>query len=310
MTTVLALQLIIPLGLVVWLLLWPPHSALGIALLSAAAMITCLGSYLAGVWTAIPRWSLIVVAGVGLIAVARSVRRRPDALLPTTLLGWAIMAIPLILVTAGGWVVTQAWLGRRPPPLPSIALEMPVRGDDVAVASGGSRLLINAHQDTLNLSVPRHRLWQGQSYAVDLVALTPWGRTSRGLRPADPGRYTIFGRSVHAPCDGIVTRLRDARVDLPVPVTDARVMEGNFITLRCRGADVVMAHLKQGSITVSLGQRVQAGAAIAAVGNSGMTDEPHLHIHAQTPGSDLAPFSGKPVIMLFNNRFLARNERI
>lgn len=310
MTVLIALQLVLPLWLAIWLLLWPPNNVLGMVALAAAGASTGLASYLAGLWTVIPRWSLIFVAVIGLVAIARTGRLRPAQPIPNAVLGWVLVAIPLVFFTVGGWAVTQAWLGRHPPPLPIIALEMPVRGDDIVVASGGSRLLINAHQDTLDLSVPRHRLWQGQSYGVDLVALTSWQMTARGLHPKNPARYAIFGRPVHAPCAGTVTWLRRTRVDLPVPVTDSRVMEGNVIMLRCKGADVAMAHLKQGSVTVSAGQRVEAGDVIAAVGNSGMSNQPHLHIHAQTSGSDAAPFSGKPVIMLFNNRFLARNERI
>jgi hypothetical protein len=46
------------------------------------------------------------------------------------------------------------------------------------------------------------------------------------------------------------------------------------------------------------------------VGNSGNSDEPHLHIHAQRPGVLWDPFKGDPLPMRFEGRFLVRNDRI
>jgi murein DD-endopeptidase MepM/ murein hydrolase activator NlpD len=48
------------------------------------------------------------------------------------------------------------------------------------------------------------------------------------------------------------------------------------------GRYLVLAHLKQGSVTVHVGDAVRRGQPLAAVGNSGHTNEPHLH--AQIPG--------------------------
>ncbi len=55
---------------------------------------------------------------------------------------------------------------------------------------------------------------------------------------------------------------------------------------------------------------VGAGSALALVGNSGVSSEPHLHIHAQRPGPTDAPFAGDPIPMRFANRFLVRNDRV
>ena len=47
-----------------------------------------------------------------------------------------------------------------------------------------------------------------------------------------------------------------------------------------------------------------------AVGNSGNTDEPHLHIHAQRPGPASAPLSGDPLFIAFEGGFLALNMTV
>lgn len=302
--------LAVSLALTIWLWLWPQSSKIGFGaqILRALALITT--GWFAGVWTIVPRWTMLVVLILWLVAVILARPQNPRAMKPAGFAGWVATLLSLALLIFGGWATAQALLGQNPPDIASVELELPLNGNDLAIVNGGSRLLINAHQDTLDLSVPRHRLWQGQSYGVDIVALRPLGFTANGLRPVDPARYAIFGRAVKAPCAGEVLRLRDGRPDMPVPELDVRVMEGNFVALLCGRYEVLMAHLKQGSIKVRVGEQVAVGAEIGQVGNSGHSDEPHLHINAQMPGTDAAPFSGKPVVMLFNGRFLVRNDRL
>jgi Peptidase family M23 len=302
------IQLGVPLLLTIWLWFWPSRHRFVLTLQFASIIAVIFAIWTVGIWTSVPRWSLAVIGFFALIAAVSGARRPVSGFG-----GWTVLAqvfVSLALLMAGGLVISEAWRAHQSPPIASIRLAMPLDGDDLVVANGGSKLLLNAHQDTLDLSVPRHRLWHGQSYGVDLVALRPIGITSDGFRPADPKRYAIFGRPVRAPCGGTIIAMRNNQPDLPVPDTDARIMEGNYTALRCNGIDVMMAHLKRGSFRVRLGQQVKVGDAIAAVGNSGMSDEPHLHIHAQTPGTPDAPFSGKPIAMLFDGRFLARNDRI
>jgi hypothetical protein len=297
--------------LVLWLWHWPQQSWLGWAGQCLAGLAVGVAAWLAAIWTLVPRWSLGLLLLVWLAATLHTRRRAaPGSMAPKAARDWLASAAALALLGLSSWVVVESLRGQHAPAGPTISLALPLVGDDLAVANGGSRLLINAHQDTLDLSVPRHRLWHGQSYGVDFVALHPWGTTATGWQPADPARYAIFGRPVRAPCSGHIIRLQDGRPDLPVPQIDLVHMAGNFVVLRCGRTEVAMAHLKRGTIVVQAGQPISAGMILAQVGNSGASSEPHLHINAQTPGTDAAPFSGKPVVMLFNGAFLARNDRI
>jgi Peptidase family M23 len=302
-----AIQLGIPLLLALWLWFWPQANRLALILQVAAVVAVIIAVWTAGMWTIVPRWLLLPVAAFAAVGAVRAGRRAPSK---TGLFGWIQLLIFLSLLMVGIWAIDEQQRGRRLPPIPSINLAMPLNGDDLIVGSGGSTLLINPHQDTLDLSVPRHRKWVGQSYAVDFVALRSLGVTSAGIMPADPKLYAIFGRPLRAPCGGTVKALRSDLPDQKVPDVDSQAMEGNFIRLSCGAHEVVMAHLKQGSVNVQAGQKVAVGDIIAAVGNSGLSTEPHLHIHAQTPGTASAPNGGQPVAMLFNGRFLARNDRI
>jgi hypothetical protein len=302
-----AIQLGIPLLLSLWLWFWPQTNRLALVLQIAAVAAVIIAVWTAGIWTIAPRLLLLPIAAFAAVGAVRTGRRASSK---SSLLGWIQLLIFLSILMVGVWAIGEQWRGHQMPQVPSINLAMPIDGDGLIVGSGGSTLLINPHQDTLDLSIPRHRLWQGQSYGVDLAALHTHGTTATGPMPADPERYAIFGRPVRAPCAGTVKALRNDQPDQQVPQTDRRAIEGNFVRLSCGAYEVFLAHLKQGSVAVQIGQKVAVGAIIAAVGNSGLSTEPHLHIHAQTPGTASAPNGGKPVAMLFNGRFLARNDRI
>ena len=58
------------------------------------------------------------------------------------------------------------------------------------------------------------------------------------------------------------------------------------------------------------GDRVATGDPLAQVGNTGNTGEPHLHIHAQLPGSRDVPLGGDPVPITIRGRYLVRTARI
>jgi len=69
---------------------------------------------------------------------------------------------------------------------------------------------------------------------------------------------------------------------------------GNHIIIETRDCYVLLAHLKQGSIRVAVGDRVVAGQPIAAMGNSGNSTFPHLHVQAMDR-LDLAEAKGLPL---------------
>jgi murein DD-endopeptidase MepM/ murein hydrolase activator NlpD len=71
-----------------------------------------------------------------------------------------------------------------------------------------------------------------------------------------------------------------------------------------------MGHMQKGSVRVAAGESIGVGVPLGSVGNTGNTDEAHLHIHAQRPGTLEQPISGEPVLMRLDGRYLWRNQRI
>lgn len=53
-----------------------------------------------------------------------------------------------------------------------------------------------------------------------------------------------------------------------------------------------------------------AGGELGEAGNSGNTDEPHLHVHAQRPGRIWDLFNGDPLPIRVDGRYLVRNDRV
>ena len=105
----------------------------------------------------------------------------------------------------------------------------------------------------------------------------------------------------------------DGLPDMPVPQVDHDHLAGNHVILRCAGADILLGHFHKGSLLVRTGQKFVVGEPIAQVGNSGNTSEPHLHINAMQTGTPDALFSGAPIPITIDGRYLVsacRSPRI
>jgi peptidase M23-like protein len=196
-------------------------------------------------------------------------------------IGWAAVAVlvalafvPLKRVLIGSNAVLAAmslFLGAQlvglslPAPADAVTIASPVRGEWY-VGSGGRSALLNHH----------HGVGQ-QRYAVDLA-----------MRPQPGNPQPAWGQELRAPADGTVVR---AVGDLP-DTRDATRPAGNHVVLDIGGDRyVLMAHLRQGSLAVAVGQRVRVGDRLGAVGNSGNSTGAHLHLQVQD-GPDLTTADG------------------
>lgn len=149
------------------------------------------------------------------------------------------------------------------------ALHPPFRGRWLTFWGGDTREQ-NAHVDHPN-----------QRHAFDFLGVGPGGLTKQGdgLKNED---YYAFGRDILAPADGTVTDvITGVRDNMPGSMNQYSAL-GNAVLIRHREHEVsVLAHLKQGSVRVKVGDMVKRGDAIGLCGNSGNSSEPHLHYHLQ-----------------------------
>ena len=183
-------------------------------------------------------------------------------------------------------------------PEDAIDLAYPLKNGVYYVGGGGNSRWINAH----NTAPP-------QDYAIDIVRLNSFGNRAKGIVPENLSQYTIFEDKVFSPCNGIVSQRVDGRPDQNPTERDAEHLAGNYLVISCKGVEVLLAHLKQGSILVEEGEVIQEGHPLAQVGNSGFSTQPHLHIHAERDAElDGEMFDGEPVPIRFKGRFLVRNS--
>ncbi|MEQ9399611.1 MAG: peptidoglycan DD-metalloendopeptidase family protein [Longimicrobiales bacterium] len=271
---------------------------------AAGFMIVAVG--LAGLWLALP-WYFPWVMMMLLVGAASAGRSRIEGRWPASRAAWGLFALTVGLSAAFAGVTVTALRGWLPPPGDAVTVAFPLAGGPFLIAAGGSNALVNPHVATL---APRFRSHRGQSYGVDIVGIGTWGSRTRGLTSADPADYAIFGVPVLAPCAGTVVRAFDGAPDMPVPERSRNPLEGNHVILECDGAWIVLAHLRSGSVTAVEGRTVPVGLPVGDVGNSGQSDEPHLHIHAQTPGTEAEPLSGEPLPIRFDEGWPVRNQRV
>ncbi len=189
----------------------------------------------------------------------------------------------------------------------AVTLAFPFASGKFYIANGGALGLLNAHHLTLGED-ERFEDYKGQSYGVDILATNQYGMISSGVLPRDPNAYSIFGEDVLAPCDGVVSSLESSLQDLSAGERDRTHMEGNYVLLDCDDFEVLLAHLQQNSVVIRAGQKVATGQVIGKAGNTGNTDLPHLHIHAQRPVQGVAVSAGEPLEIIFMDRYLIRGD--
>lgn len=312
MLYLLVLHLVVPLLFLAWIVLYPPRSMLGFYRQATATAAALFALALTELWLFPPWWTPWVFAGLLIMAILIGLRRRyPFASrLPKGWLPWLFMSFFVALGMLSTYQSVIALAGRAPQVGVVVKLAFPLKGGTFLVLNGGSSLNVNAHLMTLDSNMARFHAYRGQSYGVDIVKLDEWGLRGSGLLPPEPSAYSIYGIPVYAPCAGEVIAAVDGVPDMQVPQIDRVHMAGNHVLLRCKHAHVMLGHFKTNSVRVVLGQQLRVGQPIANVGNSGDTGEPHLHIHAQQAGTAAEPFSGNPLPVRFDGRFLVRNDRV
>jgi hypothetical protein len=271
--------------------------------------LVLLALHLSGLWLLPPWWTPWLYWALGLLAFVRAVRRPRSANVPLRPLGWAAPVLLACLGAYAGWTAVEAFAGRQAPPGRSVELAFPLAPGRYYVANGGTNTSVSSHAATFARATPRQRAYFGQSHAVDIIAVDAFGFQAAGFSPADPARYEIFGKSVLAPCTGRVVIAVDGKADMPVPDMDSANMAGNHVLLQCGSANILLAHLRRSTVRVAEGDQVSVGQSIGQVGNSGNSGAPHLHVHAQLPGSAAAPLSGAPLPMHIDGKYLVRSDR-
>jgi Peptidase family M23 len=143
-------------------------------------------------------------------------------------------------------------------------------------------------------------LYAAERFAIDYVQMTSDGKLFNGDKTRLES-YPYYSAPIHAVGNGPVVAVVDG---LPEQVPGAHPSGlpldqygGNHIVQDLGGGNYAFyAHLKTNSIRVRPGDQLTAGQTIAALGNTGNTDAPHLHFHVMST-SDPLRSNGLPFVL-------------
>lgn len=180
--------------------------------------------------------------------------------------------------------------------------------------------------NTPGSKVPSHGTTEfGEEYAIDFVMVPPEGTSKKPYtislagyltRGAALGSFYGYGQPVHSPISGVVIACENdiaerdpanifndvayakkATKDFIERKGQSTIITGNYVLIRGEGTvHVLLAHLKTGSVSVRLGQKIARGEMIGQLGHSGNSTMPHLHMQfMDSPDYRIA--NGIPFVM-------------
>ena len=268
-----------------------------------ALTLLSFGSAIAYLW-ATARWEMVsiyfrsIIPVLFLIACVLGYKRiKKPVFAPKKIavfLGIALYLVLIVFFSGFNWFTYRGYLS----PANTMDIVSPFHSGKQIVLHGGASPFINGHFHV-----------KPQTYALDIVGLNKWGmRASSFQGGADLNDYVIFGQDIYSPVHGTVIGLEDKYEDQAPPQTDTEHLAGNYILIQSEGVEVLLAHLKYGSIAVKQGDKVSPQTLLGQVGNTGNTSEPHLHIHVEKGGEANTILNGTAVPFTMNKRFLVRGD--
>lgn len=301
------LQLLLPVIALLWVGFRRNRSKLawGLKIMVTAPYIALL--ILSGYWQQFSYYSRWVLAVLYIIAFIKSCTALPKLPLyeRTIYIDWffalAGISIAILLFTNLFQAVKASTAAEQP-----VNLHFPFKEGTFMISFGGNgdiSPLVNYHYRIPLYS--RSKFDPSVKYAVDIIKLNKFGRSSDGLLSLDNQSYEIFGETVYSPCDGEILSVEDRWTDERPFAYNYPYNPGNSIIIKYKEVLILFGHLEKGSILVKPGDLVKSGQALAKVGNSGWTTEPHLHFQVMNSSKDL---EGEGIPFLFDGRFPIKNE--
>jgi hypothetical protein len=147
-------------------------------------------------------------------------------------------------------------------------LILPFKG--IWLVSNGGRT-----PDTNNHIRPAEQGPQNQLYAYDF-------RMESSGKETTLEEFEVFGKDILAPANGIVAQVIDGSIDVLPGERDRSVGVGNAIIIDHQNGEFsLLCHFKHNSIKIKVGDIVKQGEIIGLCGNTGNTQQPHIHFNLQ-----------------------------
>ena len=104
------------------------------------------------------------------------------------------------------------------------------------------------------------------------------------------------GTAVLAAALGTVTGIRDGMADIAAndpaaPSVENRECGNGVVIDHGDGWETQYCHMRQGSVSVAGGQKVETGTPLGLIGMSGQAEFPHVHLSVRHNGTEIDPFA-------------------
>ncbi|MGD1010502.1 MAG: M23 family metallopeptidase [Candidatus Aminicenantales bacterium] len=136
----------------------------------------------------------------------------------------------------------------------------------------------------LSMQAWNSRLVVNERYAIDLMKFGEDYRLVHGESSSN-ANWLSYGEEVIAVADGVISDIKEGIIE-NTPLGAYAVSKsleyaaGNYVILNIgQGVYAVYAHLKPKSLRVKIGDKIRKGRVLGLIGNSGISDAPHLHFH-------------------------------
>lgn len=125
-----------------------------------------------------------------------------------------------------------------------------------------------------------HTAYPDQRFAYDILIMK--GGVTHDGDGLSLDDYYCFDLKVLAPGAGVVVSAENDVVDnVPGEMNPAQALGNHVIIDHGNGEFSFLAHFRQGTLSVAVGDKVEIGTYLGRCGNSGNTSEPHIHYHLQ-----------------------------
>lgn len=188
-----------------------------------------------------------------------------------------------------------------------VEIEFPFKQGSYLITDGGNSKISRLMNYHFYSSVhKKNKTNKSMLYATDIVKLTD------GLPQFLPTHnidYPIFNEKIYSPMDGTIAKVVNTIDDNQPFSGNYPYNTGNTIVIKKDNYYFLLGHLKKGSIVVNEGDSIKINTFIGEVGNSGMSERPHLHM--QLMKSDTNNYwKGMGICIQYQNKNLYKNRLI
>ncbi|UYQ94229.1 M23 family metallopeptidase [Chitinophaga horti] len=266
---------------------------------AALSLALALFIYLYGTWVYLSIYARYAFGILYIMLAAYALlRRRRDQPSGKRLALWRRISLSFFTITM--LILTVLYFTGTTGKPDTVNLGFPFKTGRYFVLQGGKGLPSNFFHFSI----------RGAIYAMDIVQLNKYGGRANSVFSRNLEDYAIFGDTVFSPCSGRVVRAETDNPDNIPPNMQRGPKNTNMVVIETEEYTVFLAHLKRGSVKVKEGDMIQKGQPLGAVGNSGFSAEPHLHIQVHAKEGDKPWYQSKPLYILFNGRGYLFNEVI